>query len=229
MTQQKKSGPPCPAPWSLMGRGVIVVLKGSALANASLGYPDELMGGFKSAIKVMMWVDYQHAPCGPYQELLLMPGSVIVSDQRLMSISDIWVSSQRSVDDGRANWGIPKQLGDFEVVENAAVTEEGVAFKVSTVEGESLLEMACQPMGPALPMNTGWIPGKFKGMGQLLDGKEFVFSPAGKGKVRAAKVVEITKSGGVFAGLGRKDVICAFVVSGFEMEFPVPSVREMAA
>lgn len=62
---------------------------------------------------------------GPYDELLLIPGMAAFPDlpgqrgaarggRSALSISKIWVSSEASMYCGRANWGIPKQLAEFQ-------------------------------------------------------------------------------------------------------------------
>ena len=68
--------PELPAPWSLTGTGLIMVLKGQRL---------------------LMVVDYQTADCGPYQELLYIPGKAVFGGQKRYTISDIYVSTISSV------------------------------------------------------------------------------------------------------------------------------------
>lgn len=215
------------APWSLAGKGLIVVLRGASLQGNTFGLANSQSNGLKSAFKVLMWVDYQTAPCGPYQELLLIPGSVAFSSGRHLTISDIWVSSRQSVLDGRANWGIPKQLASFEELINADLTPEGISFRVKSEGDEALLELSCQPMGPSLPLKTSWVPARFRSLAQQLNGREYVFSPSASGRIRAAKVASVVQASGVFSGLTRKDVLAAFCIPQFSMEFPEPEILEL--
>lgn len=218
-----------PAPWTLNGSGLILMLKAGSLRNANWGFEAGLAESLKTKIRLVMIVDYVHAPCGPYQELLLIPGTIDFNGNRQWSISDIWVSSQSSVENGRRNWGIPKQLAIFEKGDSEGITEEGIATRVVDEQGEVLLEIACQPMGPSLPFKSNWLPQSFLSMGQQLDGKRFFYTIAGSGRSRMAKVMSIKQSGGVFTGLHRSDVLAALRVEPFEMEFPVPEIKQLGA
>lgn len=217
-------------PWHLQGQGLILILKKSSLSQASFGFD----GGVDSAdlsgkTRFLMIVDYQHSPCGSYQELLLIPGKVNFGGKKRWSISDIWVSSQESVDGGKANWGIPKQLGTFQRLETDRVTEEGWSKRICDHKGEVLLELAFQPMGPSLPFRSRWLPQSFLRMGQQLDGQRYFYDLSGNGRSRIAKVVSIGQTGGVFKGLSRNDVLAAIFVNPFEMVFPEPETEDVSS
>ncbi|MBX7057193.1 MAG: acetoacetate decarboxylase [Leptospirales bacterium] len=62
----------------------------------------------------MMLVNYHQANCGPYQELLYIPGSFSYSGGNCKRITRIFVSSAASVEWGMRNWAIPKDLAEFE-------------------------------------------------------------------------------------------------------------------
>lgn len=82
--------------------------------------PGSLRASFVGGYGALMLVDYSESNCGPYRELLLIPGSFRVRDKTLASISRIFVSTTESLASGRRNWGIPKELADFSVVTSAA-------------------------------------------------------------------------------------------------------------
>lgn len=213
------------APWQLQGQGLILILKKSSIAQSSFGFEEpvnttELSG----KTRFLMLVDYQHAPCGPYQELLLIPGKLDFAGESRWSISDIWVSSEQSIEGGRKNWGIPKQLGRFQELETKRVTDEGWSKRIADAQGNVLLEIACQPMGPSLPFRSRWLPQSFLRMGQQSEGKRYFYDLSGNGRSRIAKVVSIGQTSGVFKGLSRSDVLAALFVSPFEMVFPEPEV-----
>ena len=116
-----------PAPWDLTGSGWMVALKappGSPSRDAFL--PGSLAGQGRGAISYLMYVDYAESACGPYRELLFIPGAFPFADGgRHLTISRILVSTWYSVVNGRLNWGIPKDRADFEVA--AAVAGMGAA------------------------------------------------------------------------------------------------------
>jgi acetoacetate decarboxylase len=60
-----------------------------------------------------MLVDYEQSPVGPYQELLFIPGRFQFGRRRYYMVTQIYVSTQVSVENGQENWGIPKQLAQF--------------------------------------------------------------------------------------------------------------------
>lgn len=213
-----------PPPWILHGSGLILVLKKGSLPNAKWGFDDAIAGSLKTKTRLLMIVDYTQAPCGPYKELLVIPGTLDFDGKRLWSISDIWVTSHSSVDNGRRNWGIPKQIATFEGGGASGLTEEGVAFCVKDADGGVLLDISCQPLGPSLGFKSTWLPQSFMAMGQQLDGHRYFYSLTGNGKSRMAKVVAIRQAGGVFSGLHRSDVLAAIRVEPFEMVFPEPEV-----
>jgi hypothetical protein len=109
--------PRCPAPWSLRGSGWIVALKlppGAPARDAFL--PPGLAGQGRGLASYLMYVDYLESGCGPYRELLFIPGAFPFGDgRRHLTISRILVSTWDSVVNGRDNWGIPKDRADFEV------------------------------------------------------------------------------------------------------------------
>jgi hypothetical protein len=107
-----------PAPWVLAGNAWIVVLRWPRTAPAARAkfVPDTLSGSLSGPLGFLVAVDYVRAPCGPYRELLLIPGSMLFADgRRHLSISRILVSTWESVVNGRANWGIPKDRADFRI------------------------------------------------------------------------------------------------------------------
>ncbi|KAJ3323097.1 hypothetical protein HDU76_013725 [Blyttiomyces sp. JEL0837] len=71
----------------------------------------------------LMIIQYSDSPVGPYDELILMDGpyqprgrpspanNPLIPDRRL---PHIWVSSESSLRNGRKNWGIRKELADFQ-------------------------------------------------------------------------------------------------------------------
>ncbi|KAL2911285.1 hypothetical protein HK105_209252 [Polyrhizophydium stewartii] len=105
----------------------------------------------EAGVGIVILVQYESSPAGPYDELLLMPGAfapqpgprrttlsasgaattpaapaaastavTVVRKGELMAdrrITRIYVSTEHSVRNGRRNWGIRKELADFEWTE----------------------------------------------------------------------------------------------------------------
>ncbi|HEY1058531.1 MAG TPA: acetoacetate decarboxylase family protein [Limnobacter sp.] len=214
-----------PAPWTLRGNGAIVVLKPrhSDLRHDG-AIPEDIRTTLKSPLSVLMVVNYTESNAGPYQELLFIPGTCEFSGKRLGTISNIYVTTQTSVDNGRANWGIPKQLCEFTQTQ----PEAGHVRTIASVDGVPFFDMQTSSIGPRLPVNTAWIPAFFKTLGQRMGGREFVYSPQAKGRSRLARVHKLQTMGHHFPHLSSADVLAAFEITDFEMVFPIPKIRDLA-
>ena len=144
--------PRVPAPWSLRGSAWIVLLRlrrNDVARHAFL--PEQLQPSLVAPLSVLMLVDYTAAPCGPYRELLFIPGTMRFPDgRRHGSISRIVVSTWESVVNGRRNWGIPKDRADFAV--SAASDRETI---VVSAAGHEFCRLDFETArGPRLPLAT---------------------------------------------------------------------------
>ncbi|MFG2041000.1 acetoacetate decarboxylase family protein [Dactylosporangium sp. NPDC048998] len=115
-------------PWSLRGRMYVSVW---ALPVADLPeLPPELAGvvrvvGFgRWAVVGTAWVDYRPGGDMSYRELL---SAVLVRAglRPRVTVTHIWVDSPGSRDGGRALWGIPKELAEFELTGERAAAATG--------------------------------------------------------------------------------------------------------
>ncbi len=174
-----------PAPWTLTGKGLIVVMRSKAeklMADARI--PLDIRDSLKCPVSVLMYVDYTHSNAGPYKELLYIPGTAQFSEKlgskRLLTISNIVVSSASSVKNGRINWGIPKNLCNFDVAQGPESLQEISLHQ----DGVPQFDLAYRGKGFSFPINTGLVPGFMKPW--VNDGKVRNFYTA---QVRRAKPV----------------------------------------
>ncbi|KAL4972649.1 hypothetical protein BDW66DRAFT_169443 [Aspergillus desertorum] len=67
-------------------------------------------------LKAVMVIRYEDTDVGPYDELILIPGRAVNPEtgKKEMRISNIYVSTDASVWNGRRNWNIPKHRARFE-------------------------------------------------------------------------------------------------------------------
>ena len=113
-TESLPDVPRVPAPWTLRGHAWMVALRLPAGDPARTAFVrPALQATVKAAFSVLMCVVYDEAPCGPYRELLFIPGTMNFGDARYPSISRILVSTWDSVVNGRSNWGIPKDRAEL--------------------------------------------------------------------------------------------------------------------
>lgn len=210
-----------PAPWTLNGKGLIVVMRSKAeKLIADKRIPLDIRDTLKTPLSVLMFVDYTHSNAGPYKELLYIPGTAQFSHKRLPTISNIVVSSASSVKNGRINWGIPKNLCSFDVAQGP----EGVQAISLHHEGVPQFELAYRGKGFTFPIHTSLVPGFMKTLGQRWQGKEFIYSPSAKGKARFASVHVLQNLGDAFPDLDLKDVVTALEITQFQMTFPVAQI-----
>lgn len=217
--------PAVPAPWSLTGGGWIIGVRlpdGDPATTAFL--PADLAAARRGPLAWLMFVDYAQAPCGPYHELLFIPGSCPFGDgRRHLTISRILVSSWDSVANGRANWGIPKDRADFRVQYGVDGTRED-RIEV-TSDGQPLARLALSSLPLPLPMPGGLVPASLRTMAQRFDGREYFYAPAANGWVRPGRVLSWQFNEALFPDLARGRVVAAFKVASFRMTFPVARIH----
>lgn len=223
---QGQSGIVAPAPWQLRGQGYMVaVLMPPAQLDAD---PGPLAPGIASTrrgrLAYALFVDYADSDVGPYHELMIIPGSFAFHAGRLLSITRIYVSTQDSVNNGRANWGIPKERCDFFVSYGADRLDH---IRLRADDGTVFADMQLQHKFVKLPMPAQWVPERLRTLGQQLDGQEFIFSPEANGHIKWASVLNWSFDARYFPDLAQGRVVAAFKVTDFSMIFPKAQVRSL--
>lgn len=107
-----------PAPWRLRGEAAILLAPVRAATTRSLPLPPGLelvaLGGW--TVGGILLARYDETATLPYHELIVFSGLArpVGSARAGAIVSHIYVDSERSVAGGRAIWGLPKELADFE-------------------------------------------------------------------------------------------------------------------
>jgi len=215
-----------PAPWTLSGCGYITAIRcDSDFLDEDCFLEPEQVPSRRGRIAYMMLVDYTDSPVGPYQELLFIPGRVAtMSGAWRWTISRIFVSTEASVSNGRENWGIPKELADFDV--HYDTTGRGCdEFQVAR-DGHTFARMSFRPWGFSMPVTTRILPASMCTLVQAWRGREFVFAPEASGRAGPAKMAECAIDPDVFPDLTRGTVLTCLQVPDFTMTFPVARIDE---
>lgn len=216
------SVPLVPAPWNLRGHAWLVAMRlpSDDPARTSFVAPG-LQGTLKAAFSVLMCVVYDEAPCGPYRELLFIPGTMNFGDARYPSISRILVSTWDSVVNGRRNWGIPKDRANFDWARG----DDGDRWRVTADDGRELCAIEfTAPSGLRLPLRSAWTPGRFGTLAQRLDGRTYYCQPEARGSMRLCRVRHWQFEPTLFPDLARATVFSSLRIEDFQMTFPVARI-----
>lgn len=218
--------PMAPAPWQLQGQGYILALRLPADVLDHGAFLDAATAGQRRGrLAYVMFVDYASSDVGPYHELLFIPGSLPFSDGRHLTISKIYVSSQASVVNGQANWGIPKELCDFDVRYGA----DGIDCVRLSRDGQVFAELDFSHHLFRLPFNGRLIPAALRTLGQHWQGREFLYAPAAGGHIKPARLRRVRIDPAHFPDLAQGRVLGCVKVTDFAMQFPVARVQPVTA
>ena len=208
-----------PPPWKLRGEGAMLFYRFPKAFCLEHGFiPAALQPDFQGLVGCVMLVDYQRTPVGPYRELLFIPGLFRTNRGRRFSITRIFVDSQPSMEWGRRNWGIPKELAQFDWQQaGPAARRIQVHAPLAGEPLQPMLDATLRGRGPRFPLSTALVPLR---LCQQLDGQSFRFAPTAKGNGQWAQVQRLRVLSEAFPPIDRFRPFAALLVSGFEMKFP---------
>lgn len=172
--------------------------------------------GYRGYLGTVMLVDYHTSGVGPYRELLFIPGLFSLSGQTAFSISKIYVSSYDSVWNGIQNWGIPKELAEFNLTTRPNGTR---VFEVSR-DGQLFFSAHVKPWSFRFPITTNLLPGF-----QVIQQRQtdlLLTQPEATGKGRLATLRNVTVDAAYFPDITKGTVLSTIAVEDFTMTFPVP-------
>ena len=208
-----------PPPWKLKGNGYIFLYHFPKSFVEKLGFladyqADRFNGDF---VGTVMLVDYATSAVGPYHELLFVPGRLNFDKKKIFSISKIYVSSQESVENGIANWGIPKELADFRI---SKLSEKEEVVEVM-IAGKTFFKVHLQKRSFKFPITTKFFPLK---LAQKLGNDLLITNSPAKGKASFTKLLNIEVDSSHFPPISQLKPLSILAVSDFEMEFPHPEI-----
>jgi len=214
--------PRAPAPWTLHGDGWVLLLRlPEEVRHDSRHLPPELRGRPLRGPSIVMFVDYADSPAGPYRELLYIPGRCEPAHgPRAWTVTRIYVSSWDSVVNGRQNWGIPKDLAEFE----RTPARRGERIQVA-VGDRRIASLELESRGPALPVHAGLLPGSLRRIVQYHAGRRFEFTPAARGRAALARAGRLETDTGLFPDLAAGQVALALRIPRFRLHFPCADRR----
>lgn len=210
-----------PAPWALHASSYILVLRlPRARLDADCFMTPELQAARSGRFAYAMFVDYDRSPVGPYRELLFIPGAFRYDRRTCFTISKIFVSSTASVDNGRRNWGIPKELAEFEV-EYGTDRVDRVRMRTS---GRQAVALTLRHYPVGIPLLGSLVPPSMRTLCHTLEGRRFTLAPTARGPMRAAKLLQAEIDPDVFPAFAPEHVLAAVKLPSVELLFPPAQV-----
>ncbi len=207
-------------PWQLSGNGCAALYRFSADEARSLA-PDWLKDHAIGGLGAMMLIDYRRSNVGPYRELLLVPGRFKLGRRRLYSVTHIYVSTEESQFNGQVNWGIPKQVADFEVEDidtrthRWTASKDGVPFFKATVT-DGLLRF---------PFNTAVNPFPATLIQERdIDRARYYTAPQAGGSLSLARMEDVHIDGAYFPDMTQHRLLGVLQSYNLRMKFPLPKL-----
>ncbi len=208
------------APWQLTGEGFIFIYKFSEKFLAEYGFlADYQSENFDGGLGTFMCVNYTSSNVGPYFELLFIPGKIDLKCKNLakikagFTISKIYVSSQTSVENGISNWGIPKELADFQW---NIINDKEIEIKVSK-NGHIFFKANFRKKRLEIPVNSSIIP---LNIIQKLNKKYYLTKPKAKGKMAFSNLKHLEIDGDFFPKIDKIKPLVGVNIINFNMTFP---------
>jgi hypothetical protein len=208
-----------PPPWKLKGEAYILLFKFQKEWVKDNGFlPPHLEGKFKGGLGYVMLVNYQESPVGPYREILFIPGKFRKSNSH--TITKIYVDSEPSKINGRANWGIPKETlpiswekeGNTDLIK--VYSEEKTVFSAKLSHGII-----------PFPVTTTLFPIR---LCQTWEKVKYFTKPTGTGWGKLAKIEELDIDPDHFPDFSAMRPLLTVRVSSLFLEFPEPKFKDEA-
>jgi len=203
-----------PAPWKLKGRGYIFLYKFPGSFETHPAFKSNLTEEPFSGFGTLMLVDYNESDAGPYRELLFIPGEFTFLRKKYYSITKIYVSSMESVENGRRNWGIPKELADFDIIPLGGNKERIIVKK----DGNIFFDVTLKKRYIPFKVNTKYISNAI--VQKLEDDTIFFTEFNGTGIGKLAFLKSITCDGKYFPDISSVRPLVITAIDNFNIEFP---------
>lgn len=215
---------PTPPPWTLTGRAFVLMFNfPEKFVKAEKLLPAPFQRRFARGIGMIALVDYATSPVGPYRELAVSPGLVYDEGKKLHTVSRIYVDSEASMVSGRANWGLPKELAEFDWRDEY----DGQLSRVSvSKDGAQMLSIAFRPGKLALPL-PGWLV-RLK-LFQIWEDQAYRTPFRVKGRVRMAQPGEVVIDTTRFPSFEQIRPLGVIALDQFELRFPPAEISPWAA
>ncbi len=128
-------------------------------------------------------------------------------------ITKIYVSSEDSLVNGRRNWAIPKERGDF-----LFTALDGGREEIEIRNGESCVaDFRFSSLGPHFPLTTALFPASLR---QYAAGRSYHTHFSGSGWGRLARVEQMAVDPAVFPDIAGRKPFLVIKAESFRLHFP---------
>ena len=173
---------------------------------------------------LLAFIRYTDSNVGPYDELLwLAPWGLRVGPFRAHSVTHIYVSSEQSRRNGRLEWGIPKQLGRFDV---EPAGSRGLRVRVSAAAGP-VAEFEITTFARSIAVSADALPRVALELQQVLDGQLFRVLPRLRGRLHRARFSRLAAHASTLLELDDSRSLGAVSLLGFTLVFPRAELRAL--
>lgn len=215
----ERDGAPVPRvdpPWSLEGSGSILLFRFEPefLERAAF-LPETLRPDLAGRLGLVMLVEYRDSAVGPYWELLFLAGPLLLDRRRVFSITKIYVSTEASAVNGRENWGIPKEVADFEV-DRRGRTERVIV----TLGGRTVADLTLGFRRLSLWATAAMLPRSWRTLFQPSGDRTYITTLEGRGVVHPARLLKARIDPELFPDLTQGRVLAGIHVSRFQLLLP---------
>lgn len=208
-----------PAPWTLHGYGYIILFKAESEWLKQHGFIDAgNLDSYVPSVGTAMLVNYESSTAGGYGELLFIPGKFQMPKGKRYSISKIFVSTMESVINGQNNWGIPKELAQFEFTQE----EQGIEHIRIKKDGKLIADCRIQTRSWGMPVTTALLPKSLRTVAQYWKDKLFYTSPNARSTLKLSKLLSAEFNTEHFPDLNQVKILGVVKADNMTMEFPVP-------
>ncbi len=203
-----------PPPWKLSGEGIILIFRFKKDWVESSGMlPSHLKGKFKGGLGYVMLVNYEKSPVGPYHELLIIPGKFRKTKKQ--AITKIYVDSEVSTQNGRNNWGIPKETLPFSWKKEAKRDLIEIRFGDKVIFSTEI-----SSGGISFPVTTSILP---INLCQTWKKVKYYTKPHGSGWGKFAKIKKLDLDPEFFPDIRTIKPLFVIKVNPFQIQFPEPT------
>lgn len=211
--------PRVPPPWRLKGDGWIFLFTFEPWFLRRGGFlPPELEGveGFEGQLGAVLLVDYRQSPVGPYQELLFLAGRNLRWRDHTFSVTRIYVSTEASAVNGRENWGLPKQVAEFEVLPQADGSRRVIVLR----DGSAEVDLTVAPgQGLPVPVSSVLAPPSWRTITQFQAGRRLVTRIGGRGVLRTARLLDFRAMPRLFPDVNQGKLVAGARLTNFQLRF----------